>query len=445
MRCSGHRDAKSDHRNQGEHGSGLLLTVFALALVATIGAALLFVSQIELRSGKTDLRSKRAFYVAEAGLEHGRESLRLLNIASGDASLDDELDYAAGENGQIDFDPAAVRPVFDANGGFVGLTGYGDDVPIQPITSFGGGWYATFLTNDPAEGRTTLTDGNDRVMLTSVAVLPEGSMEIVEGVVLSGNAVLPPLPAAITILGPSPTFSGGDSSAKKLTGDDCDGFGIPGLHVPVVGVLGSSSEAMAEAGVHHASTFVEGTQIGVDTVDDISGIIDPSWTDCDFLVQLAASVRQAADIVADSKHPPASYGSVGDEKIIFVDGDLKLNGSIEGAGLLWVTGKLTLDGSPKWHGPILVVGRGEVHRKGGGDILISGGNLVANVAGPDHRLWTADDCAGPDGVKNTADDGIAPGSWTVSGGGQGVTEYCTSDLESGTVRLPYPLEGFRQR
>jgi hypothetical protein len=430
----------------GSRGSALIMAIVVLALLTSLGAALLFVAEGEMKTSQVDLRSKRSFYLAEAGLEDARETLRVLNLsgasAAARASFADELAGAAGANGALDLDPAALRAVFDAGGEPTGFTGYGDDVPLKSLTPFGEGRYIAFLTNDAIDGRTSLADTNDRVVITAAAAGPRHSQEVVQAIVERSS--FPALPATITMIGPAADFDGGNSNAKKYTGNDCAG-GVPGLSVPVVGVVGAGSEASAEAGVHKPKTYTQGSETGVDTVDNIAATIDPSWTDCEFLHDLARQVRAAADVVGTSSTPNGDLGTSVAPRIVYIEGDYTVGGGTLGAGLLWVTGTLTFSGNAGWTGTIFTVGTGSFQRSGGGNGAILGANLVANVAGPDGVMWTSDDCAGVDGVTGTPDDGPAVSTYDNAGGGTGDTGYCSTAIADVQQSFPLAIVGFRQR
>jgi hypothetical protein len=429
-----------------ERGSALVMAIFVLVLLTSMGAALLFVSENEMKTGQVDLRSKTVFYVSEAGLEDARETLRVVNLSGATTALrgsfNDELTSAAGPNGVINFDPAALKPVFDSNGDVAGFSGYGDDVPLKSMTAFGQGRYAAFLTNDAVDDRASLTDSNERVMITAIGTASNFSSEIVQAIVERDS--FPSMPATITMIGPLPNFDGGNSNAKMYAGDDCAG-GIPGLAVPVVGVIGGDAETSAEAGVQKPGSYTSGGHTGVDTVTNISGTIDPSWKDCNYLHDLARKVRAAADLVGTNSTPNSGLGTTVDPKIVYIEGDYTVGGGTNGAGLLWVTGSLTFDGNAGWTGAIFTVGKGNFQRTGGGNGVISGANFVANIAGPDGLMWTSDDCSGPDGVPGNSDDGPGGATYDNAGGGTGDTKYCTSDISSVQDEFPFAIVGFRQR
>ena len=432
---------------EGERGSALVLAIFVLVLLTGMGASLLFVSENEVKMSAVDLNSKKVFYVAEAGLEDGRETLRVSNltdvVVANRDTLDDELVTAAGANGVIDFNPANLKPVYASDGTVTGFTGYGDDVPLKATTGFGPGQYAAFLTNDPVEGKTNLNDSNDRAMITAIGTGPGSGIEVVQAIV--ERSPLPTLPATITILGPSANFDGGNSNSKQYLGNDCNGSGIPGLSVPVVGVIGSASEVSAEAGVHKPGSYISGPNTGLDTVNNISSSVDPQWQNCAYLHELARSVRAAADVVGTSATTNSNLGTPLDPRIVYIEGDYTVGGGFNGAGLLWVTGTLTFHGNAGWAGTIFTIGKGDFERSGAGNGVISGANLVADIAGPDGVMWTSDDCAGADGIVGNSDDGFSVGVYNNSGGGTGDTVYCSTDITAVEEEFPFAVTSFRQR
>jgi hypothetical protein len=303
-------------------------------------------------------------------------------------------------------------------------------------------------------------DDNDRVMLTGVGAGPDRSLEIVQAIVKRVE-LYPELPATITILGEPACvpncahFDGGTSTPKKYSGNDsgphCPG-GMTGLYKPVVGVIGSDSVTSAQAGVQKPGSYVSDPDpvtgvSGIDTVQDLttSGTLNPMWTNCPEVVEFAAMVRDLADVVGDSSTPVSDLGVPGDGKVVFINGDYAVPGSVVGAGVLFVTGDLDFDGMAAWEGAIFAVGKGTFIRSGGGNGDITGGILVADVAGPDRVLFTPDDCSGEDGILGTPDDGIAQSSYDVPGAGNSTTGYCSADLVNWMAFRPLEIVSFVQR
>jgi hypothetical protein len=418
------------------------MVIFVLVLLTGMGLSLLFLTANELTMSRADERDKQSFAMAEAGVEDGRMTLFATN---GGGSFDDDLVAAFGANGVLDFDPDALTATRDASGNVTALGGFGDDQPVRPLKTFGAaqgapGWYAAFLTNDPTEDDET-TDTNDRVMMTSVGLGSEGSMEIVQAII-EQRFLTPPLPpAAITLLGPDPSFQGGNSGAKAYSGNDCDGLGDPSIRVPTVGVIGSDAKDNVTSNLGKAGTYRSGSHTGADTIADLTdpteslvpGALDPTWTNCMELRAMMAEMRRSADVICTNAScvlPPATP-----DRIVFVEGNYTAG---DGKGVLAVTKKLQVHGNWDWEGLVLVVGTGEMRRAGGGNGTIFGGIIIANIAGPDFTLFTDDDCT--DGTN-----GFDSALYSTSGGGNSTLSYCQAALDAVKVPLPYRIVDFRQR
>lgn len=328
--------------------------------------------------------------------------------------------------------------IYDSDGNITGLTGYGDDLPLRALSPFEDGWYGAFLTKDPIEGTTNLDERNQRVRITGVGVGPGGSLELAAATV--ERALSPGMfPATITLLGgPIALFEGGTSNAKNYQGNDCHGATgyepIPGLYVPVVGPIGSAAEAEAEKGVLKPLTYHSGPYTGLDTVTDISSTIHPGWLSCSGLLDLVRQIRNSADHVCSELCPCTHWASSTISTITFVDGDIEIP---RGKGLLLVTGIPFLNGMNSWEGTVLAIGKGEVAYSGGGLGPHVGATLVANIAGPDRILGTADDCTGPA-------SGFDVAAYDTSGGGHHDTIFCTHAIAMSLSGLPFQEVGFRR-
>jgi hypothetical protein len=412
------------------------MAIFVLALLSGMGVALLFLSTTEVKLSQADVRGKQVFYLAEAGMEAGRATLLIVN---GAGPFSDDLAIYAGADGILDFDADALQATYDTGGNVTGLTGYGDDVPLITPTVFGGGWYAAFMTNDAVNG-TSPGDTNNRVVITGVGLGSENSLEIVQAVV-TREVVIPP--AAITLLGPTPSFTGGESNPKLYVGEDCNGTGgEPGLYAPLVGVIGPAAETLVETGIGTDPAYTSGPYAGEDTFADLTDTTEPTynnpldavWTDCQALHDMVEDIRLIADVVCPAGNscilPPSSP-----DRIIFVDDDYNLNDS--GEGLILVTGDFATNGAVSWAGMMWAIGTGEFRRNGGGGANVDGSILAANIAGPDGIYGNADDCTGGDG-------GFGPATFDENGGGNGTTTYCTDDISNASPAYPYDIVEFRQ-
>lgn len=454
------RTGTGDH-DPRQKGSAMLMAVFVLAVVAMTGVSLLFLGTTEMKMSRRGNDLKQAFYLAEAGEEAARMALYLMN---GNEDFSDELVSLAGDNGVFDLDIDNLSPIYDSAGNLTGVSGADDDVPFQPATRLGNGWYLAFVTNDPAEGISTTTDTNDLVMITSIGLGPNRSTEIVQAIVQRRDLTPELPPATITLLGPEVEFEGGSSSAHSYSGDDCL-HGIPNFSVPVVGVINDEAEADAEEGIHYGDwdpklddyegpEYASATWTREDTFVNLNDPTDPAllandfdglgdmWSDCEAMHEFVETMREIADVVccnepvcasdAECVIPATLYSNV-----IFVDGDYEINPP-GGSATLVVTGEVRYDGQASWSGMIYAFGTGRFVQKGSGNGLISGAIMVANIAGPDGIYGNEDDCTGGD------DAGFGKVKFDMSGGGTGDTQFCTADILAAKPNPPLRITSFRQ-
>lgn len=425
--------------NPRERGSALVIAVLVLALLSSIGLALLFMSENELKLGRADLRGKLTFYVAEAGLEHAR--LALFDANGKDAFDEELLDAAGGTVDDIELDVDSLAPTYDAAGILTGFaSGYGDDVPLLGATSFGEGAYVAFLTNDPVDGIEATTDTNDRVMITAVGGTIGNSLETVQAII-EYDPLLPTMPsAAVALLGPSPSWTPGTSAAKLYSGDDCNGAGEPGVYVPSVGLLSDPAVADVQAALG-TPTYQAGALAPVDTIANLNDTShpavveppDPIWQDCQLLHDFVELLRTKATLVCASAGS-CSLPAPSLSNFVFVDDDFTL-GPADGAGLIVVTGTVTFNGNFAWDGIILAVGEGTIRRNGGGAEDLSGTVVVADVAGADDIYGNSDDCG----------SGFDPPVWDTAGGGNSLVTFCGADVVDATPHEVYRIVEFLQR
>lgn len=439
-----HHAARGGHLG-AQRGSAFIMAIVILSLLVTAGVALLFLADSDTRMNQANVRDKRTFYIAEAGLEDARERLRAAAAASASPlTFNYELVNAAGPDGVINFNAATLAATYDASGNVTGFTGYGDDRPLSNPnpTSFGGALYAAFLTNDVLDGETNQTDTNQRAMITSIGAGPNRAIKVVQAVV--EKLTVPTPPAMITLIGPPATspatiYDDGSSASKKMTGNDCAGAagftGVPGSHVPVVGTFGAAATAQAQASAN-SGVYTSGVETGSTTVHDVTGTASGLWQDCSYLHDLAQSIRQSADKVCTSASPcnGSYWTSTTNNSVTFVDGDLNLTA---GKGLIWVTGTMSVGGNNSFEGMILVIGTGQLTRTGGGSGHSYGAIVVADIAGPDGIFGNVDDCTG--GAA-----GFQPPSYTISGAGNHDHVYCSQAINVSMGRLPARVTQFRQ-
>ncbi len=443
-----------EHPEQGaeqtQDGSALVMAVFVLALLTAMGTALLFLSQNEVKMGEASIRPKKAFYYAEAGLEHARRALWMVNRADDFA---DDLTLATGgtPGDPIGFDPETIAPVYDSFNNLIGFNGYDNDTPLISIRQLDDGWYAAFMSNDYGEGRTNSVDTDNRIILSGVGVGPDQSFEVVEAVI-DIQPFLPEMPpSAIFMLGPTPDFSSGTSKKKAYIGDDCGVAG--GDYYPVVGTFGPGAEAQAETGAGSNPTYNTGPYSTSDdviadiTASPVPGMSDPTytvdseWGSCEKMRDMVEGLRAVADYTCASGTQlatPTCPADVSNPKhIYFGDGDLTVTQNTDHYGMLVVTGTLSLGAAVDFEGVILVIGEGVFHLNGSGNGVVVGSVIVADIAGPDGVYGTSDDCTGGDGGFDVA-------VYHQNGGGNAGTVYCSNVLNLSEQAEPYEILQFRQ-
>ncbi len=404
-----------------EKGIVLVVALVFLVVLGVMGGAAVVMTRGDLKLSGNYKSSETAFYVAEAGIENGREALRAMNAASGNVfSYSDELAAVAGINGILD--------------GYASGT---DDVPLISAGSLGNSSYTVYLTNDSVDGSQNQTDSNKTVVLTSVATGPIGSQATIESTVKTFD-LFPP-PGAITLLGNGATFTGNVSNAKNLHGDDQCGTEPP---KPVVAVSHLTDVAGIKASINSSKPATYhtkdsgGNPVTAEThPDDITKTIPASIVayiasnygtnllDAKDLNDFVEDVKQLADTVAPGGTSATSVyvGAPGDTRVVVVDGDFNLN--TNGAGILLVTGTLTFQGNIDYDGLILVFGSGTMVRNGGGTNNIRGGIIVA-------------DTRGPDGIPGTSDDALGPPVFDTSGGGAANIRFCSTVIEDVLAGIP---------
>ena len=293
---------------------------------------------------------------------------------------------------------------WDSSGNLIGVSGYGDDAPVTPFTAFGEGYYAAFVTNDPANtggGVTSLDDTNDRVMITSIGVGPNRSVEVVQGIITRDEIFPSVPPATITLLGPMPGLRGRQQYAqgihrgrlrrsghsRSVRSGGGHGRRVRRGPTPSSGSIGIR---ISLPGSTRARTrFADLTDPNEETlIGSGYGTIDPMWTDC---LALESDGGKRPLGRRRRLHRPGLHLA----RSVAQSCHLRRRGLARGApapggeGLLLVTGTLDFHGRANWHGLVFAIGEGIFVRSGAGNGTISGATIVADIAGPDDIYGTA--------------------------------------------------------
>ncbi len=404
----------------------MVVTVLALMALLVLGIGLLQNSVASLRVAANDRAAKAALTIAQAGAEYARETLRV-QLKSGQ-TLSQVLTAAARDG------PLVNATRLSAFGGTTALVNETGNRPLVGTTRFAGGDFQVFLTNDRNESGTpsqaasvqSLTDTNDRVMLTSFGSGPGGSVAAVQEQMQLSDAFRPgpSLPGVIILPGPTVNFHTFTSVARQITGRDS-----AGNCYPTVATTTNAADAMVSntintfpnrpnyqsclpwTGLATENFLPSGASNPYDSdpahLNPLPGAAflagDPRLIRVNYLNDLVAKVKAVADSVTSSQ-AGVSLGSTTNPRVVFIDGDATFAGSPSGAGILLVTGTLTFNGTPNYYGVILVIGAGNFVYNATGNGTIAGAIFVANTTTP----WTGNSCTVNDpcvGVPTYADNG----------------------------------------
>jgi Tfp pilus assembly protein PilX len=412
-----------------EQGFLLVAALVLLVALTLIGTTAYILSSTDIKIGAGFRNAEQVFQAAQAGAERGREVLRQVNAnqttGADPTSFNSELVYYAAGNRQL------------TSGSIDNYT------------------YTVMLSNDPGDAGGNSADSNNKVLVTSTATGSNGIKAVVEIAVTlpPPPAAPPPLnipgsPGAITLLGNSATFMGGNSNAKSLNGNDQCGNSAP---LPVVAVsdqgsLSGIQNSISDSKPKTYHTTVNGKSVDASTnMNDIAKSLTPAQMNnnginlndpasLNGLVDSVAALPQATVVPGGSTN--VDLGSVSNLKVVVVDGDFTMTGS--GAGLLVVRGQLTFNGNVNYTGIIMVIGKGIMVRNGGGNGTISGAVWVANTAGAD-------------GIVGDADDAMGAAVLNTSGGGSSNIQYCSSAVNNAVALTsppptysPLKITSFRQ-
>ncbi len=178
----------SVHHFNNEKGSVIVAAVMILACLTIIGFAASNMSTTEVSISTNSLLYERAFYSAEAGLQHAKESLRE------QFHIQNQAQIAIGQPGYWDFalngSLAAYGAAADTDGDSKGS--YEDGVVWIPDTDLQGVHYTvTIWNNDDGGSHTDDTDGMVWVRADSWEPRRGGRcsiVELVKGSFVAGGA-----------------------------------------------------------------------------------------------------------------------------------------------------------------------------------------------------------------------------------------------------------------
>jgi Tfp pilus assembly protein PilX len=188
-----------------DRGVALILALLVLSFLTVIGSAFLTASTIDIWISDNYKSATQTLYVAEAGIDHGRELLRTSPYTPTDL-----LASSAGPD-----------RVFSTSTDSVALL-LSDDKPLIPPQKLPAGNYTVWLRNDASDGLETLTDTNEVLTLISLGRVGT-SQKLIEAVVQKGRFPESILDQRLK------TVSGLEALASSVIRNATDLYTAPGL------------------------------------------------------------------------------------------------------------------------------------------------------------------------------------------------------------------------
>lgn len=438
-------------RDSTEKGVALLIALFALLLISGMALSLVFMAGNETFIGNNFKSNTQAFYAAYDGIEEGRgrlssghpqsiaglitglpggqllagqaiyivnpaggEAVNPLNLAVNNPYRDTEYQQEWGQPLPVVVGGAPVNSTF-VGGALPGplfkwvritakteksantdVNGDGVIDAATPVFYDGTNQYV-----DPgnfAFNAVSGKSGQQVLVITSLAVLPNGSKRIVQ---YEAAPVLSKLsfPSPLTLMASQVNFLGANSNPYHINGQDQASGGTCATKLPTAPAIGVTGTDGTDIGNNISSVTN-----GLPRPDHYQGASYPPPTQCNTansasVCDVTSSLNQealtpatldsvvqdltaSADVVvngnATQANLPATMGPANPMTVV-VNGDFTMSGGYTGYGLLIVTGNFQYDGNCGWRGVIMVVGQGTTTfiGNGGGNNEFDGAILVA--------------------------------------------------------------------
>jgi hypothetical protein len=270
--------------------------------------------------------------------------------------------------------------------------------------------------------------------LTALGMTPSGSRRMTQYEVT--QTAFPAFPGAMILDGAGADFSTNPhSNHPHASGIDAAqgpnaGAGCPAaVNQPAIGTPDASTAATVNGQLNDPTQFT-GSPAGVAPVGSTLSTNPAMNLDTvDGLTKLVNLITTlAAGNVYNTSNPAGiNLGSDASPVINVVNGDLAIG---NGAGILLVTGTLTENGGSSFDGIVLVIGKGNIQKNGGGGGVYNGSTLVANMY--TDTTYTHLIALGSN---------LPPGPPTVAwnGGGNANLQYDSCWISSMTQSLPYTM------
>jgi hypothetical protein len=341
--------------------------------------------------------SRRAFYIAEAGIEQAKFNLN-------NADFDDFL-------GGTDEDPSTTSDnglIHDGAGTLVGTEVTLAGAKYSQVNFDGGTYNIRVIDNEDEATNVPDVDSDGVLIIQSVGISGNGDQKTITA---SFRKIEPniEMPAAVTMVGPLADLTTG-GNIKVDGGNATDAWDIHGYNVhtgpiadriPEIDTDCDSQNALAvedTSWTYQSSDWSGGAEDDYNGKDNtsalVNGLPDVGVGQTTFTSSDAEALRNALMGGCDNCNTGmpqgsaglpintnATYGTVADPIITYFDGNVQFTGGAKGAGVMIIDGNLDIASSFDFAGIILVGACGPCwgEVKGVGDANILGALVVGNA------------------------------------------------------------------
>ncbi|MDQ3684478.1 MAG: hypothetical protein M3430_02590 [Acidobacteriota bacterium] len=366
-------------RRRGERGAALVTSLLLSTLLLAAGGALIMTTAMSATTAIDSTAEMQAYYAAEAGLESA------LSVLRGNVIADPEL----GTGEKMDFRKAIT--LADANDTANGDTTpysrlsrwltYTADTPGTRVNLNAAGTTVSYTIRvEEPTGVTTAAGEPPRLMITSTGYGPRGSRKQLQMVVAKSKVDFD-VPATIVAAGgDSIAFSLGDSNSSILAGGSLPAIAVAPVNTGTAQTVVTDLNTQGGGGPQvTGSPEVAALGSGAAPTPDFLTSPDNARA---FLSTVKGIAATEGRLFSSQAAVTGGLGTPGSPKFTVIDNyngaAVNLGANQQGTGLLVVTGNLTTQGNTEFQGIILVLGRGNVERSGGGEGEVLGSIIIAN-------------------------------------------------------------------
>lgn len=424
------------HEKRNERGIALMLALFALVVVTSIGLGMMFLSDTETSVNANFRDEQTAYYAAKAGLEEVRDRMRtgatnsinaslptalpgnansILYITNPSASdgtispwsstdtyLDDEICKEANCGGSTQpsswhltsasassaYAASPVMPykwmrvTLKTDGSASGWSGSTQNFMYVDGKSANTSYYVCWNgTNEFASSTACAFPNYPVYIVTTLALTPSGTRRMLQ-YELTKDSFSGLFPSALTLDGTSDTFSGPNSNPFVMDGTDHAGCGGVASQAarPAVGVIANPDISTVIGGIpSNRQSHYTGTGSAPD-VENVSSSLSSNFDTVSGLDNFMNTIQgNATQVLTGPLSSLSNPGTSSSPQVIYVNGDLSLSGNTTVYGLLVVTGTLSMGGNVGVQGLVMVVGQGVFNGNGGGNNQYLGSVFVAKT------------------------------------------------------------------